>query len=305
MSRSCLTIILAAGQGTRMKSNVPKVLHPVGGLPMVAHVSRCADMAGSSATAIVIGHGGDLVRDTLAKAGVDATFHVQEKQMGTADAVNAARVAIDKGYDDVLVLFGDTPLVLPETLEKARAELAAGSAVCVVGFRPADPTGYGRLLEADGQLIAIREHKDATEDERKVTFCNGGLMAFNGSMIGKLIDRIGNDNAKGEFYMTDAVEVARSLGLTVTAIEAPEEHVLGVNTRVELAQAESLWQERQRRTMMLAGVSMQAPETVFLHHDTHLAPGVVLEPQVFFGPDVSVGAGTRIRAYSHLEGAKI
>ncbi|MEL6921924.1 MAG: DapH/DapD/GlmU-related protein, partial [Pseudomonadota bacterium] len=167
-------------------------------------------------------------------------------------------------------------------------------------------TGYGRLLvDGSGQLTAIREHKDATADEREVDFCNGGLMAFNGRMLPQFLDRIGNDNAKGEYYLTDAVEIARSLDLPVTAIDVPREQVLGVNTRVELAQAEAVWQDRQRRHWMLQGVSMVAPETVFFHHDTALSAGVALEPNIFFGSNVTVHAGARIRAYSHLEGARI
>ncbi|MEM1376728.1 MAG: bifunctional UDP-N-acetylglucosamine diphosphorylase/glucosamine-1-phosphate N-acetyltransferase GlmU, partial [Pseudomonadota bacterium] len=305
MSRTCLSIILAAGKGTRMKSDLPKVLHPVGGLPMVAHVARCAIAAGSQATAIVVGHGSELVTAAAAEHELSASFHTQDEQLGTANAVNAARDAIDQGFDDVLVLFGDTPLIEPQTLETARAELAKGVALCVVGFRPADPTGYGRLLEENGQLVAIREHKDATEAEREVGFCNGGLMAFNGRMLPQLLDRIGNDNAKGEYYLTDAVEIARSLDLPVTAVEAPEEQVLGVNTRVELAEAEAIWQSRQRRHWLLAGVSMIAPDTVYFHHDTQLAAGVSLEPEVFFGPGVSVETGAHIRAFSHLEGAHV
>ncbi|MEO1702102.1 MAG: bifunctional UDP-N-acetylglucosamine diphosphorylase/glucosamine-1-phosphate N-acetyltransferase GlmU [Pseudomonadota bacterium] len=305
MSRTCLSIILAAGQGKRMKSDLPKVLHPVGGLPMVLHVAKCAKQAGSSNIAIVVGHGAQFVRQAIESADLPTTFHVQEEQLGTANAVNAARNVIDQGHDDVLVLFGDTPLIGPETLKKARDLLEQGAAICVVGFRPEDPTGYGRLLEKDGELIAIREHKDATDEEKSVGFCNGGLMAFNGRMLGQLLDRIGNDNAKGEYYLTDAVEIARSLGLPVKAIEAPHEHVLGVNTRVELAQAEAIWQNRKREAFMLAGVSMAAPETVFFHHDTQIAQGVTLEPNIFFGPGVTVGEDANIRAFSHIEGAHI
>ncbi|MEO1747543.1 MAG: bifunctional UDP-N-acetylglucosamine diphosphorylase/glucosamine-1-phosphate N-acetyltransferase GlmU, partial [Pseudomonadota bacterium] len=305
MSRTCLTIILAAGQGSRMKSDLPKVLHPIGGLPMVLHVAECANKTGSTSLAVVVGHGAEPVRAALKSLDQPVSIHAQEEQLGTANAVNAARTAIDAGHDDVLVLFGDTPLIQPEALIKAREQLAQGAAVCVVGFRTKDPTGYGRMLEKDGELIAIREHKDATEEERVVNFCNGGLMAFNGRMLGQLLDRIGNDNAKGEFYLTDAVEVARSVGLPVTAIEAPQEQLLGVNTRAELAQAEAIWQQRQRERFLLAGVSMIAPETVFFHHDTQIAADVSLEPNIVFGPGVNVATGANIRAYSHIEGANI
>ncbi|WP_349364636.1 MAG: bifunctional UDP-N-acetylglucosamine diphosphorylase/glucosamine-1-phosphate N-acetyltransferase GlmU [Roseitalea porphyridii] len=305
MARSCLTIILAAGAGTRMKSALPKVLHPVAGLPMVAHVTGCARAAGSEALAIVVGHGGDRVRETLGALEGQARFFTQHEQLGTANAVSAALPAIEEGFDDVLVLFGDTPLVTPDTLGAARAGLADGADLVVVGFRPADPHGYGRLIEQDGQLVAIREHKDATDEERAIGFCNGGLMAFAGAHLAGLLDAIGNDNAKGEFYLTDAVQIARERGLTVRAIEAPVEDVLGINTMAELAEAEAIWQARRRRELMLGGVTMAAPETVFLSHDTRIAPGVTVEPNVWFGPGVTVASGARIRAFSHIEGAQI
>ncbi len=305
MSRTCLTIILAAGQGSRMKSDLPKVLHPIGGLPMVLHVAKCAISTGSTSLAVVVGHGAASVQEAVNELDHPVSIHTQEEQLGTANAVNAARTAIDTGHDDVLVLFGDTPLIKPEALIKAREQLAQGAAVCVVGFRTDDPTGYGRLLERDGDLVAIREHKDASDEERAVNFCNGGLMAFNGQMLGQLLDRIGNDNAKGEYYLTDAVEIACSLGLPVKAIETPQEQLLGVNTRVELAEAETIWQKRKRTRFLLEGVSMVAPETVFFHHDTQIAADVSLEPNIFFGPGVKVAAGANIRAYSHIEGAHV
>lgn len=302
MARTCLTIVLAAGQGTRMKSDLPKVLHPVAGLPMVAHVAATARAAGSDWLAVVIGHGGEQVREAL---GSDAQFYTQDQQFGTADAVSAALPAIKEGADDVLVLFGDTPLVRPETLAQARAELAGGADLVVVGFRPPDPFGYGRLIERDGQLVAIREHKDATDEERAIGFCNGGLMAFAGVHLAGLLAAIGNDNAKGEYYLTDAVGIAHERGLDVRAVEAPVEDVIGVNTHAELAEVEAIWQARRRTALMLEGVAMAAPDTVFLSHDTQIAPGAQLEPNIWFGPGVTVGAGARIRAFSHIEGATI
>ena len=305
MARSCLTIVLAAGAGKRMKSDLPKVLHPVAGLPMVAHVAACARAAGSTSLAVVVGHGGDRVRERLGADGAGIRFFVQRERRGTANAVSAALPAVEEGYDAVLVLFGDTPLVTPQTLGRARAELAGGASLVVAGFRPDDPTGYGRLVEADGQLAAIREHKDATEAERRIGLCNGGLMAFSGAHVAELLAAIGNDNAKREFYLTDAVEIARARRLTVRAIEAPAADVLGVNTMAELAQAEAVWQDRRRHELMRDGVVMAAPATVFLSHDTRIAPGATLEPNIWFGPGVRVGAGARIRAFSHIEGAAI
>ena len=305
MARSCLTIILAAGQGTRMKSALPKVLHPVAGLPMAAHVAATARAAGSDAVAVVYGHGGEAVRDALAGTLDGATWHEQVEQLGTAHAVLAARDAISKGYDDILVMFGDTPLVRSEPMRAARAQLADGAAVVVVGFRPENPFGYGRLIEQGGELVAIREERDASDQERAISYCNGGIMAFNGNMALQLLDAIGNDNAKSEYYMTDAVEIARSRGLKVVAIEAPVEDVVGVNTRGDLAAVEAIWQRRTRESMLAEGVTMTAPDTVFFHHDTAVEADASIEPNVVFGPGVTVKAGARIRSFSHLEGATV
>ncbi|MAS07455.1 MAG: bifunctional N-acetylglucosamine-1-phosphate uridyltransferase/glucosamine-1-phosphate acetyltransferase [Ahrensia sp.] len=305
MARSCLTIILAAGQGTRMKSALPKVLHPVAGLPMAAHVAATARAAGSDAVAVVYGHGGEAVRDALSGMLDGATWHEQDKQLGTAHAVLAARDAISKGYDDILVMFGDTPLVRPGPMQEARSKLADGAAVVVVGFRPDNPFGYGRLIEQGGDLVAIREERDATDEERSIRYCNGGIMAFNGNMTLQLLDAIGNNNSKGEFYMTDAVEIARDRGLKVVAIEAPVEDVVGVNTRADLAAVEAIWQGRKRQGMLAEGVTMTAPDTVFFNHDTAVEADASIEPNVVFGPGVTVKAGARIRSFSHLEGATV
>jgi bifunctional UDP-N-acetylglucosamine pyrophosphorylase/glucosamine-1-phosphate N-acetyltransferase len=305
MARSCLTIILAAGQGTRMKSALPKVLHPVAGLPMAAHVAATAHAAGSEAVAVVVGHGGGDVRKALSGMLDGASFHEQTQQLGTAHAVLAAGDAIAKGYDDVLVMFGDTPLVRPEVMQEARNKLAEGASVVVVGFRPDDPSGYGRLIENDGALIAIREHRDASDEEKKITLCNGGIMAFRGGRVLDLLGAVGNDNAKGEYYMTDAVEIARANGGKVVAIEAAVEDVVGVNTRRDLAAVEAIWQRRARGALLDAGVTMTAPDTVFLHHDTKIAPDVAIEPNVVFGPGVEVRSGARIRSFSHLEGSLV
>lgn len=304
MARSCLTVILAAGQGTRMKSDLPKVLHPVAGLPMVSHVVAAARQADADAVAVVVGHGGEQVRAAL--DGDDTlTIHVQEDQLGTAHAVLSARDALVRGYDDVVVLFGDTPLVRPEVILAARERLAEGEAVVVVGFRPEDPTGYGRLIEQDGQLAAIREDKDATDEEKAITYCNGGIMAFQGKQAIDLLDAVGNDNAKGEYYMTDAVEIARRTSGSVVAIEASPDDVRGVNTRGDLAMVEAIWQARRRQDLLVEGVTMTAPDTVFLHHDTRIERDAVIEPNVVFGPGVAVASGARIRSFSHLEGAEV
>ena len=303
--RSCLSVILAAGEGTRMKSALPKVLHRLAGLPLVAHAVKAAQRHEGVDVALVVGRGADEVRAAVLPFAPEAEAFVQAERLGTAHAVLAARDKIARGYDDILVMFGDTPLVEAEALEALRTEIARGAAVAVMGFRAPDPTGYGRLIEQDGALVAIREHKDASEDERRIDFCNGGIMAISGEHALSLLDAVGNANAKGEYYLTDIVEIATARGLAVVATEAPYESVLGINTRAELAEAEAIWQQRRRRALMLAGVTMTAPETVFLSHDTEIAAEVLVEPNVVFGPGVTVAAGATIRAFSHLEGASV
>jgi len=303
--RSCLSIILAAGEGTRMKSATPKVLHEIAGLPMVAHVAAAAKAAGGGGLALVIGHGADEVRKAAARLDPAPEIFVQEQRQGTAHAVLAAREAIARGYDDLLVMFGDTPLIEAEPLLEARRKLAEGAAVVVVGFRPSDATGYGRLLEQGGKLFAIREDNDASEDEKKVGFCNGGLMAISGSHALALLDAVGNHNAKGEYYLTDIVELAVKAGLDVVATEAGAESVMGINNRAELAAAEAIWQRRRRRQAMLSGVTLIAPETVHFSYDTEIGPDTLIEPNVWFGKGVKVAAGVTIHAFSHIEGATV
>ncbi|MEC9343418.1 MAG: bifunctional UDP-N-acetylglucosamine diphosphorylase/glucosamine-1-phosphate N-acetyltransferase GlmU [Pseudomonadota bacterium] len=305
MARSCLTIILAAGEGTRMRSQKPKVLHEVAGLAMVSHVARAARGAGEGDLAVVTGPDAEAIRGEIAGHAPEARYYEQVDRLGTAHAVLAAREAIAQGHDDVLVLFADTPLLRAETLDRIRAELAKGAEIAVLGFRASDPTGYGRLIERDGELLAIREHNDASEQERCITFCNGGIMGFAGRDALALLDAIGNDNAKSEFYLTDIVEIARKRGLKAVALEAAEEEVLGINTRVELARAEAVWQSRRRQEVMLGGVTMHAPETVMLHHDTVIGTDSVIEPNVVFGPGVALAGGVHVRAFSHLEGCRI
>lgn len=304
-SRSCLSIILAAGEGTRMKSALPKVLHRIAGLPMVAHVARAAAAAGGSDIALVVGNGAEAVSAAVRPHAAQAESFVQTERLGTAHATLCARSAIARGYDDLLVVFGDTPLVAAESLATAREKLAEGAAVVVLGFRPKDPARYGRLIEKDGALVAICEYRDCTEEQRRIGFCNGGLMAIDGKAALSLLDAVGNDNAKAEFYLTDIVAVAHNRGLKVVAIEVPYESVLGINTRVELAEAEAVWQQRKREELMLSGVTMIDPKTVVFSHDTEVARDALIEPNVFFGPGVKVMEGAKIRAFCHFEGATI
>lgn len=305
MSRSCLAVILAAGESTRMKSSMSKVLHPVAGLPMIAHVMKTIASSGISDVALVVGRDTEKVVKAGSIGGVNVTPFIQTERLGTGHAVLAARDAIARGYDDVLVAYGDVPLITAEPLLAARAALAEGNDVAVIGFHTAHPTGYGRLLVKDGELIAIREEKDASDAERTVTWCNSGLMAINGRKALEFLTRIGNANAKGEYYLTDLVEIARSLGGRTVAVDAPEDQLTGCNNRAELAVIERLWQERRRHELMVSGVSMIAPETVFLSHDTQIGQDALIEPNVVFGPGVTVEGGAIIHAFSHLEGAHV
>ena len=304
-ARSFLSVILAAGEGTRMKSALPKVMHPVAGLPMVAHVVRAAAAAGAGDVALVVGNGAEAVGAAASAFAPGASSFVQKERHGTAHAALAAREAIAKGYDDVVFLCGDAPLIEPEAIAELRRELANGAEIAVLGFRPPNPTGYGRLIEKDGALAAIREEKDCTEEERKIGFCNSGVIAAAGASALSLLDAVRNDNAKGEFYLTDIVEIAHARGLATKAVEGAYENALGINNRVELAAAEAMWQARKRREMMLAGVTLIAPETVFFSYDTAIGADTVVEPNVCFGPGVSVAEGVRIHAFSHFEKAAI
>ncbi len=303
--RSCLAIVLAAGEGTRMRSSIPKVLHAIGGRTLIAHVLSAAAEAGGAEIAVVVGPGRDDVASAARKLSPQAQVFEQRERLGTAHAVLAARKAIEAGADDILVMFADTPLVRPETLAKLRAALADGAAVAVLGFTPKDPSGYGRLVMDGKQLAAIVEEKDATSAQRGIGFVNGGLMALSGRHALALLDKIGNANAKNEYYLTDAVAVARDRGLTAVAIETAEDDVRGINTKAQLAETEAVLQNRLRAQAMEAGVTLVAPETVFLSSDTKLGRDVTVEPNVVFGPGVTVEDGATIRAFSHLEGAHV
>jgi bifunctional UDP-N-acetylglucosamine pyrophosphorylase/glucosamine-1-phosphate N-acetyltransferase len=288
-----------------MRSFLPKVLHQVGGQTLLAHVLNAVKAAGSTTTAVVIGPDHDAVAAEARRLVPDAMIAVQTERRGTAHAVLAAREALEKGADDILVIFGDTPLVTTDNLSRLRAPLAQGAAVAVTGFRPADPTGYGRLVVKEGRLGAIREHNDASEDERKITLCNGGLMALSGKHALVLLDRIGDDNRKKEFYLTDAVALAGEMGLSAVVVEVEEDDVRGINTKAQLAEAEAVLQQRLRKAALEAGVTMIAPETVFLAADTKFGRDVTIEPYVVFGPNVTVDDNAVIHSFSHLTGAHV
>jgi bifunctional UDP-N-acetylglucosamine pyrophosphorylase/glucosamine-1-phosphate N-acetyltransferase len=305
MNRTCLAVVLAAGDSTRMKSSMSKVLHPVGGRPMIAHVMTSIASSGVSDVALVFGRDAEKVEKAASIEGLAVEGVLQTERLGTGHAVLMAKDAIARGYDEILVAYGDVPLITAAPLKAAREALAGGADVAVIGFHTANPTGYGRLLVEDGELVAIREEKDATEAERAVTWCNSGLMAIDGKKALDLLSRIGNQNAKGEYYLTDLVEIARSLGGKAVAVDAPESELTGCNNRAELAVIERLWQERRRHELMVSGVTMIAPETVFVSHDTVIGQDALIEPNVVFGPGVTVEGGAVIHAFSHLEGAYV
>jgi bifunctional UDP-N-acetylglucosamine pyrophosphorylase / glucosamine-1-phosphate N-acetyltransferase len=304
-SGGVLAIVLAAGEGTRMKSAVPKVLHRIAGRSMLGHVLASVGESIASAAAVVIGPGRDDVAAEAARVFPGASVHVQADRKGTAHAVLQAEDALGADPRTVVVLFADTPLVRPETIAALTAAIDAGSGVAVLAFRAADPAGYGRVLTSGDEVLAIREHKDATEAERRVALCNAGLMALSGPHALTILKNIGSANAQGEFYLTDAVEAARAMGLGVAVVEAPEAEVMGVNDRVQLALAESLMQARLRDAAMRNGATLVDPATVFLSFDTKIGRDVIVEPNVFFGTGVRIGDRAVIHAHSHLEGADV
>jgi bifunctional UDP-N-acetylglucosamine pyrophosphorylase/glucosamine-1-phosphate N-acetyltransferase len=304
-ARSSLTVVLAAGEGTRMRSTLPKVLHPVAGQSLLAHVLHAAPQGEGTSLAVVVGPDHSAVEAEAKRLRPDASTFIQRERLGTAHAVLAAREAIARGADDLLIAFGDTPLISGETFARMRAPLAKGAALAVLGFRAADPTGYGRLLIKNGKLVSIREQADASPEERKITLCNAGVMAFDGRRALEILDRIGNANSKGEYYLVDAVTIMRDMGLEAVVIETGEDEVRGINTKAQLAEAESVLQARLRKAALEAGVTLIAPETVYLAADTKFGRDVVIEPFVVIGPGVTIDDGTVIHSFSHIVQSQI
>jgi bifunctional UDP-N-acetylglucosamine pyrophosphorylase / glucosamine-1-phosphate N-acetyltransferase len=303
-ARPVAAIILAAGKGTRMKSDLHKVLHPIAGRPMLEHLMASVAQLSPERMVVVVGSGREQVEPVVAAAG--GVVAVQEPQLGTAHAVQHAEAAL-KGFDgDVLILYGDVPFVSPSTMRQMLDRLAAedAPAAVVLGFRPADPLAYGRIVAgAGGRIEKMVEYKDASEAERAVDLCNSGMMAVRAQDLWALLARVGNDNAAGEYYLPDVVMIAAGDGRASVVVETGEAEVAGINSRGELAAVEAQWQQRRRADMMAAGVTLVAPETVWFSHDTHIGRETVVEPNVVFGPGVTIGEGARIKAFSHLEGA--
>ena len=301
-----LTVILAAGKGVRMRSSLPKVLHSIAGRSMLGHTLATALSAGSARIALVVAPGMDLVRAEALRLAAGVEIFEQPAQAGTAHAVLAARPALEQHRGDVIVLFADTPLVEVATLERLAAALDKGAAIAALGFEAPDATGYGRLLlDAKGHVHAIREHNDASDVERRVGLCNAGAMAFRVADLAGLLSRIGNRNAKSEYYLTDAIAIAAGDGLVTVPVACAPEEALGVNSREQLAAAEAAFQRRARSKAMEAGATLLAPETVWLSFDTTIGRDVTIEPNVFFGPGVSVEDGAHILANCHIVGARI
>ena len=303
--RTCLAIVLAAGEGTRMRSTRPKVLHPLAGRSLLAHVLGTIGQAGVTSTAVVIGPGEDAVAAEIKRVAPDAEYFIQRERRGTAHAVLAARAAIERQADEILIVYGDTPLVQPASLSRLRDAIGGGAAVVVLGFRASDATGYGRLIVEKNQLVTIREETDASASDRKTALCNGGTMALAGKTALAILGRIGDHNRKHEFYLTDAVEIARGMALSAAAVEVEEDEMRGINTKKQLAEAEAAAQQRLRQSALDAGVTLIAPETVYLCADTKFGRDVVVEPFVVFGEKVTVEDGAVIHSFSHISGAHI
>jgi bifunctional UDP-N-acetylglucosamine pyrophosphorylase/glucosamine-1-phosphate N-acetyltransferase len=297
-------IILGAGMGTRMNSDIPKVLHHIGGAPMLVHAMKSGAALDPAQTVIVAGHGAADVEKAAKAYDPDAVIALQAEQLGTAHAVGQARAALADFEGDALVLYGDTPFIRAETLA-AMAAARLTHDVVVLGFEAADPGRYGRLIMQNDQLDRIVEFKDASEAERDVNLCNSGVIAADTATLFDLIDNVGCDNAAGEYYLTDIIGLARARGLTATVVRCDEAETLGINSRAELSRAEALFQFAARHAAQEDGVTLTAPETVFFAHDTVIGRDTVVEPNVVFGPGVTVESETTIRAFSHLEGCHV
>jgi bifunctional UDP-N-acetylglucosamine pyrophosphorylase/glucosamine-1-phosphate N-acetyltransferase len=306
MTAPIAAIILAAGKGTRMKSDTHKVLHPIAGRPMLLHLIDSVKAIGAAREVVVVGAGREQVEAAVHPLGVETAE--QAEQLGTGHAVRMAEAALADFRGDVLILYGDVPLVTPDTMRRMLDALhgEGGPSVVVLGFRPADPGAYGRIIVGpDGRLEKIVEYKDATPEERAVALCNSGLMAVRSSDLFRLLSKLSSDNAAGEYYLTDIVALAAGEGRFAVGIETDAIEVAGVNSRAELAGLEYEWQQRRRARAMADGATLVAPQTVWFAYDTVVGRDVTIEPNVVFGPGVSIADRVTIHAFCHIEGAEI
>lgn len=297
-------IVLAAGKGTRMKSDLPKVLHRAAGRSLLGHVLHAARGLQPREAVIVVGPDMEAVAAEARRVFPGARTAVQVERLGTGHAVSRARAALEGFSGTVLILYGDVPLISADSLKHLAG--VAGSGMAVLGFEAADPFGYGRLLQdAMGHVVRIREQLDASPAEREIRLCNSGIIAIDSGLLWSLLPKLGNANAKGEYYLTDLVELAAAAGVACRLATCPEAEVAGVNDRVQLAAIEATLQQAYRRRHMLNGATLVAPETVFFSADTVIGKDVVIEPHVVLGPGVVIGDGAEILAFSHLEGARV
>ena len=305
-TRATAVVILAAGKGTRMCSNLPKVLHPIAGAPMLHHAMRAGLSLAPARVVMVVGQETDAVA-SAARTLLPATMICEQAEaLGTGHAVRMAEAALANFCGDVFVLYGDTPFISAATLGAMAAARTAGADLVALGFDAADPGGYGRMVTGPGDALQrIVEARDASADQLAIRTCNSGVIAADSATLFGLLTKLTNDNAKREYYLTDVVALARADGLTARVVRCDEAETLGINDRVQLAQAEAAFQASARRTAMLGGVTMTAPETVFLAWDTVLGRDVTIAPNVVFGPGVEISDGAEIRAFCHLEGCRI
>lgn len=298
-------IILAAGKGTRMRSDLPKVLHPIAGAPLVVHAMEAGTPLLPTRRVVVAGHGAELVQDRVLAHDPTAEIVLQTEQLGTAHAVDQARAVLDGFEGDAIVLYGDTPFVGADTLRTIQAARAKGADVVVLGFEAAVPGKYGRLMVEGDHLTRIVEAKDASPEELEITLCNSGVVCADSATLFDLISQVGNDNASGEYYLTDIVDIANAAGKRCAAVTCDESETLGVNSRVDLAAAEAVFQARRRQRAMVEGATLVSPETVQFAYDTQVGRDVLIEPNVVFGPGVVIEDGATLRAFSHFEGCRV
>lgn len=301
-----VVIILSAGMGTRMQSDLPKVLHKVACEPLLIHTMRTASQIGAQKTIVVTGHGAEKVAEVATNFDPNVEIVNQSEQLGTAHAVNQTRETLSNFDGEVFILYGDTPFIEPSTLHKMSKERSNGARVVVLGFNTDKKTNYGRLIVSpDGSLEEIVEYKDANNSQREVNFCNSGVICTNSELLFELISKIENNNANNEFYLTDIIKLAKNKKLKCAAVKCTETEAMGINSKVELANAENYFQTKKRTEMMLNGVTLIAPDTVWFATDTVIGRDTIIEQNVIFGPETTVESHALIKSFSHIEGAHV